>query len=59
MNIKEVVAVSRVVISTGLLVAAGYMAIQGVNGWGWFLFIALLVFPSQINVDFRENDEKK
>jgi hypothetical protein len=55
MNINEGVAVSRAVISAGLLIASGYMAVQGVTGWGWFLFCSILIFPSQINVDFRES----
>jgi len=55
MNLKEIVDVLRVVISTSLLVVSGYMAIiSNVDGWGWFLFAGLFIYPTQINIDFKE-----
>ncbi len=42
-----------------LVVFGGYMVISGIQGWGWFLFIALLVsrFGTDITVVAEDEDE--
>jgi hypothetical protein len=30
----------------GCIVAAGMLAVKGLDGWGWFLFVAVLLAPS-------------
>ena len=59
MNIKEIVAVSRVVISTGLLVTAGWMATHNSDGWLFFFFGGLFIYPNQINIDFSEDKDNE
>lgn len=29
--------------STACLVVSGYLAVHGMEGWGWFLFVGLLL----------------
>lgn len=31
--------------------AAAYMAINSINGWGWFLFVAFLVSMTKVKTD--------
>lgn len=35
--------------SLACILLAGYLAINGVEGWGWFLFLAFLLFTT-INI---------
>jgi ABC-type phosphate transport system auxiliary subunit len=37
--------VVRSAVSLGCIAAAGFMAVKGIEGWGWFLFVALLALP--------------
>lgn len=44
MNFKDLIAI--VVLSmpcTACVILAGYLCAHGVDGWGWFLFIGLLL----------------
>lgn len=54
MKTNEIVCISRVVISTFLLILSGWLATTNTNDWGWFLFVVVIIFPNQINIDFRE-----
>jgi hypothetical protein len=36
-------ATAQTIIACLLFLISGYMAIKGYDGWGWFLFIGLLV----------------
>lgn len=29
---------------------AGYLAINRMDGWGWFLFVAVILLPSKVSV---------
>lgn len=31
---------------TATSIIAGYMAIKGMDGWGWFLFVAVIIAGS-------------
>jgi len=54
MKTHEIISISRVVISACLLILSGWLAVDSIGGWGWFLLTAILIFPNQVNIDFRE-----
>lgn len=39
-------AIAVGIAAAGCVGAAAYMAINGTTGWGWFLFVALLIVVS-------------
>ena len=54
MTIKEKLDIARVVVSTIMLVISGYMATNHIIDWGWFLFAGIFIYPTHINIDFKE-----
>lgn len=55
-NYKEKLEITRIVVSTLLLVTAIYGMFNHSIGWGWFLFSGVLLYPKCINIDFREHN---
>jgi hypothetical protein len=47
--------------SFGTIIASAYMAIKGIHGWGWFLFVGALFAGtfSYIVSDKKKNDKQK
>lgn len=37
---------------------AGYLAIEGIEGWGWFLFISICLFVYPKKTVSKSNDDK-
>lgn len=40
----------------GVVFGSIIMAVKGVDGWGWFLFVAVLLFAS---IKYKNTDNKK
>lgn len=43
MSANRIVAIGRALATSVCLLVAGYLAGKGLDGWGWFLFVALLI----------------
>ena len=39
------------------IIMAGILAMKGVGGWGWFVFIALCVIPT--NITYKDDKEEE
>ena len=55
MTLREKLEVTRVIVSVFLLITAIYGVFNSSVGWGWFLLVGAVLYPSQINIDFRES----
>ena len=55
MNAKEKLEILRVIIASALLITAIYGMVNHAIGWGWFLFSGTILYPTSINIDFREH----
>lgn len=53
MTLKDKLDVTRTLVSTVLLLTAMYGLTNNSEGWGWFLFAGVLLYPKAINIDFR------
>ena len=51
---KEKLEVTRVVVAMIMLLTAMYGLFNHSDGWGWFLLVGAILYPSHINIDFRE-----
>lgn len=54
LNLKEKFDVTRVVVACLLLIVSVFVAVSNVDGWGYYLVAGVFLYPSQINIDFRE-----
>ena len=61
MNIhyKEKLEITRVIVSTILLVTAIYGMINYSEGWGWFLTVGFLIYPNNLNINLDFKDEER
>lgn len=55
LDYKEKFEIARVVIATIMLLTSMYGLSNHSEGWGWFLFVGVVLYPSHINIDFRES----
>jgi len=49
MNDGKILLIGRLVVSLAAMVFSGYALFEGVRGWGWFLFAAILICPSTLS----------
>lgn len=56
MTFKEKLEVTRVVIAVLLLTVCVFLVFDNKDGWGWFMFCGMFLYPQQINLDFRERE---
>ncbi len=54
LTLKEKLEVTRVIIALLLLITAIYGSLEYATGWGWFLIAGTILYPTNINIDFRE-----
>lgn len=43
MNMLTIIVIGRLACALASILVAGYLAMRGLNGWGWFLFIGLIL----------------
>ena len=55
MTYKEKIEVARVIVAVMLFFAAIFGMVNHADGWVWFLLIGALIYPTHINIDFRES----
>lgn len=55
LNYKEKLEVARIVVATMMLLTSMYGLFNHSYGWGWFLLVGIILYPSHINIDFRES----
>lgn len=58
LNLKEKLDVTRVVVAILLLFVATFGFFNHSDGWGWFLAVGLVLYPTSINIDFREYQDE-
>lgn len=39
------------------VIVAGYMAINNISGWGWFLFVAVLTCASEVKLSSNSDSK--
>lgn len=51
---KESLEITRVLVAIFMLVTSVFGFIGDLVGWGWYLLAGIVIYPSQINIDFRD-----